>query len=86
MIDYCRKLRLWDESSLLIKACDKNIQPEGDMDGRRSCDSRSFGLDGRRNRPKGEKTTQSLITCIITKSKCQGYECNLIRDVSRTYK
>jgi hypothetical protein len=70
MIDYCRKLRLWDEISLLIKACDKNIQPEGDMDGCRSCDSRSFGLDGRRNRPKGEKTTQSLITCIITKSKC----------------
>jgi hypothetical protein len=57
MIDYYRKLRLWDESSLMVKACDKNMQLEGDVDGRRSCGSRSFSLDGRRNRPKGEKTT-----------------------------
>jgi hypothetical protein len=48
------KLRIWDESSLMIKACDMNIQPEGDMDGHRSYGSRSFGSDGRRNRPKGE--------------------------------
>jgi hypothetical protein len=39
-----------------------------------------------RNRPKGEKTTSSLITRIIIKSKCQGHECNLIRATSRVYK
>jgi hypothetical protein len=42
--------------------------------------------DEGRNRPKGEKTTSSLLTRIIIKSKCQGYGCNLIRAVSRAYK
>jgi hypothetical protein len=39
-----------------------------------------------RNRPKGEKTTSSLLTHIMIKSKCQGHECNLIRAASRAYK
>jgi hypothetical protein len=34
--------------------------------------------DEGRNRPKGEKTTSSVITRIIIKSKCQGHGCNLI--------
>jgi hypothetical protein len=38
------------------------------------------------NRPKGEKTTLSLLTRIIIKSRCQGHGCNLIRAVSRAYK
>ena len=42
--------------------------------------------DEGRNRSKGEKTTQSLITRIIIKSKCQGHGCNLIRAASRAYK
>jgi hypothetical protein len=28
----------------MTKACDMDIQPEGDIDGRQSCDSRSFDL------------------------------------------
>jgi hypothetical protein len=39
-----------------------------------------------RNRPKGEKTTSSLITCIMIKSKCQGHGCILIHDASHAYK
>jgi hypothetical protein len=42
--------------------------------------------DEERNRPKGEKTTSSLLTRIIIKSKCQGHGCNLIWVVSRAYK
>jgi hypothetical protein len=38
------------------------------------------------NRPKGEKTTSSLITRIIIKSKWQGHGCNLIWAMSRDYK
>jgi hypothetical protein len=38
------------------------------------------------NRPKGEKTTLSLLTRIIIKSRCQGHGCNLIRAASRAYK
>jgi hypothetical protein len=45
------------------------------------CDSEDEG----RNRPKGEKTTQSLI-CIMIKSRYQGHECNLIRAAPRAYK
>jgi hypothetical protein len=39
-----------------------------------------------RNRPKGEKTTSSLITRIMIKSTCQEHGCNLIRATSRAYK
>jgi hypothetical protein len=42
--------------------------------------------DEGRNRPKGKKTTSSLITRIIIKSKCYGHGCNLIRVASRAYK
>jgi hypothetical protein len=42
--------------------------------------------DEGQNRPKGEKTTSSLLTRIIIKSKCQGYGCNLIWATSRAYK
>jgi hypothetical protein len=42
--------------------------------------------DQGRNRPKEEKTTSSLLTCIIIKSKCQGHGCNLIWAASRAYK
>jgi hypothetical protein len=42
--------------------------------------------DEGRNQPKGEKTTYSLIVCIMIKSRCQGHECNLIRAASRSYK
>jgi hypothetical protein len=35
---------------------------------------------------RGEKTTLSLITRIMIKSKCQGHGCNLIRATSRAYK
>jgi hypothetical protein len=38
------------------------------------------------NRPKGKKTTSSLITSIMIKSKCQRHGCNLIRATSRAYK
>jgi hypothetical protein len=38
------------------------------------------------NRPKGEKTTSSLLTRIIIKSKCQGHRCNLIGATSCAYK
>jgi hypothetical protein len=42
--------------------------------------------DEGRNAPKGEKTTSSLLTRIIIKSKCQGHGCNLIRATSCAYK
>ena len=42
--------------------------------------------DEGRNRPKKEKTTQSLIVCIMINNRCQGHECNLIRAASRAYK
>jgi hypothetical protein len=42
--------------------------------------------DEGRNRLKGEKTTSSLLTRIIIKSKCQGHGYNLIRAASRAYK
>jgi hypothetical protein len=35
---------------------------------------------------KGEKTTQSLIICIMVTSRCQGHECNFVRATSRAYK
>jgi hypothetical protein len=42
--------------------------------------------DEGRNRPKGEKTTLSLLTRIMMNNKCQGHGCNLIRAASRAYK
>jgi hypothetical protein len=38
------------------------------------------------NRAKGEKTTSSLITRLMIKSKCQGHGCNLIEAASCVYK
>jgi hypothetical protein len=66
------------------------IQPEGDMDEREAMANGALALyDSKhegRNRPKGKKTTSSLITHIMVKSKCQGHGCNLIRAASRAYK
>ena len=66
---------------------DIKIQPEGDAEAMDEGASAQYDdEDQGQNRPKGEKTTQSLITRIMIKSKCQGHECNLIRAVPRAYK
>jgi hypothetical protein len=40
----------------------------------------------KRNRPKEEKTDQSMIVCVMFIVICWGHECNFDRAASRAYK